>query len=41
VVTSGTKGGAQALLVLDKTAQGVRSTLLEAVHFVPLKSGVA
>ncbi len=41
VVTSGTQGGAQALLVLDKTAQGVRSSLLEAVHVVPLKSGVA
>jgi protein-L-isoaspartate(D-aspartate) O-methyltransferase len=38
-----TQGGTatQALLVLDKTAQGVRQTLLEAVHFVPLKSGVA
>ena len=35
------EGGAQALLVLDKTPQGVRQTLLEAVHFVPLKSGVA
>jgi protein-L-isoaspartate(D-aspartate) O-methyltransferase len=34
-------GGAQALLVLDKTTLGVRPTLLEAVHFVPLKSGVA
>ncbi len=34
-------GGAQALLVLDKTPQGVRQTLLEPVHFVPLKSGVA
>jgi protein-L-isoaspartate(D-aspartate) O-methyltransferase len=33
--------GSQALLVLDKTPQGVRQTLLEAVHFVPLKSGVA
>jgi protein-L-isoaspartate(D-aspartate) O-methyltransferase len=41
VVASGTKGGSQALLVLDKTPQGVRQTLLEAVHFVPLKSGVA
>lgn len=37
----GSAGGTQALLVLDKTAQGVRQTLLEAVHFVPLKSGVA
>jgi protein-L-isoaspartate(D-aspartate) O-methyltransferase len=41
VVTQGSKGGAQALLVLDKTPQGIRETLLEAVHFVPLKSGVA
>ena len=32
-------GGAQALVVVDKTAQGVRQTVLEAVHFVPLKSG--
>ncbi len=41
VVTAGVSGGAQALLVLDKTPQGVRQTVLEAVHFVPLKSGVA
>jgi protein-L-isoaspartate(D-aspartate) O-methyltransferase len=40
VVTPGAPGS-QALLVLDKTAQGVRQTILEAVHFVPLKSGVA
>ncbi|WP_426144703.1 protein-L-isoaspartate(D-aspartate) O-methyltransferase [Polaromonas sp. DSR2-3-2] len=32
--------GAQALVVIDKTPQGIRQTLLEAVHFVPLKSGV-
>lgn len=31
----------QALLVLDKTATGVRQTLLEPVQFVPLKSGIA
>ena len=36
-----TGGGAQALVVLDKTAQGVKQTILEAVHFVPLKSGLA
>ncbi len=41
VSTRSDKGTSQALLVLDKTAQGVRQTLLEAVHFVPLKSGVA
>ncbi len=34
-------GAGQALLVLDKTAAGVQHTLLEAVHFVPLKSGIA
>ena len=33
--------GRQALVVIDKTAQGLRQTVLEAVHFVPLKSGVA
>jgi protein-L-isoaspartate(D-aspartate) O-methyltransferase len=33
--------GAQALVVVDKTAQGVRKSLLEAVHFVPLKSGTS
>jgi protein-L-isoaspartate(D-aspartate) O-methyltransferase len=33
--------GRQALLVVDKTAAGVQHTLLEAVHFVPLKSGIA
>lgn len=33
--------GAQALMVIDKTHSGVRQTVLEAVHFVPLKSGVA
>ena len=32
-------GGAQALVVLDKTLQGVTQTVLEAVFFVPLKSG--
>ncbi len=35
-----TGSGAQALVVLDKTPQGVTQTVLEAVHFVPLKSGV-
>lgn len=40
-VASGvTKAGQQALLILDKTTQGVQQTVLEAVHFVPLKSGV-
>ena len=34
-------GRGQALLVVDKTTTGLRQTLLEAVHFVPLKSGIA
>ena len=33
--------GRQTLIVIDKTLQGLRQTVLEAVHFVPLKSGVA
>ncbi len=32
--------GGQALVVIDKTRQGVTRTVLEPVHFVPLKSGV-
>ncbi len=32
---------AQSLLVLDKTAHGVKQTVLESVMFVPLKSGLA
>ncbi len=34
-------GSQQALLVIDKTVLGLRQTVFEAVHFVPLKSGVA
>jgi protein-L-isoaspartate(D-aspartate) O-methyltransferase len=33
--------GGQALVVIDKTARGVERRVLEAVHFVPLKSGIA
>jgi protein-L-isoaspartate(D-aspartate) O-methyltransferase len=33
--------GKQALVVVDKTPEGIRQTLLEAVHFVPLKSGIS
>ena len=33
--------GRQLLLVVDKTPQGLKQSVLEAVHFVPLKSGVA
>lgn len=33
--------GGQALVVIDKTARGLERRVLEAVHFVPLKSGIA
>lgn len=41
VAVSGSGVAKQALMVIDKTAQGVRQTVLEVVNFVPLKSGVA
>ena len=34
-------GGKQVLLVVDKTPQGLKQSILESVHFVPLKSGIA
>jgi protein-L-isoaspartate(D-aspartate) O-methyltransferase len=40
-VVNGVGRNQQALLVLDRTPQGIRQTVLETVHFVPLKSGVA
>jgi protein-L-isoaspartate(D-aspartate) O-methyltransferase len=36
-----TAQGQQALVVVDRTASGVQQQVLEAVHFVPLKSGIA
>ena len=36
-----TANGQQALVVIDKTLQGLHQQQYEAVHFVPLKSGVA
>ena len=33
--------GRQNLVLIDKTATGVLRSELEAVHFVPLKSGIA
>ena len=36
-----TANGQQALVVIDKTPHGLHQQQLEAVHFVPLKSGVA
>lgn len=41
VAAGANQAGRQALVVIDKTAQGLRQTVLEAVHFVPLKSGLA
>lgn len=42
MVVDGSAGDSrQALLVLDKTPAGLKRTVLEAVHFVPLKSGIA
>ncbi|MCX8520502.1 MAG: protein-L-isoaspartate(D-aspartate) O-methyltransferase [Rhodoferax sp.] len=41
MVVAAPTGGTQALLVLDKTPVGIRQNILESVHFVPLKSGVA
>lgn len=34
-------GGKQALLVIDKSSHGFTQSILEAVNFVPLKSGIA
>ena len=36
-----TASGQQALVVIHKTSQGFERQILEAVHFVPLKSGIA
>jgi protein-L-isoaspartate(D-aspartate) O-methyltransferase len=33
--------GGQSLVVIDKTPRGLERLILEAVHFVPLKSGIA
>jgi protein-L-isoaspartate(D-aspartate) O-methyltransferase len=41
VAPTQTTTGQQALVVIDKTPQGLQQTLLEAVNFVPLKSGIA
>ena len=41
VAPTQTASGGQMLVVVDKTAEGIRQTVLEAVHFVPLKSGTS
>jgi protein-L-isoaspartate(D-aspartate) O-methyltransferase len=38
---AGLKGAGQAIVVIERTRQGLEQSLHEAVHFVPLKSGVA
>ncbi len=34
-------GGGQALVMIEKTSRELKQTVLETVHFVPLKSGIA
>ena len=41
VAPTQTASGGQALVVMEKTQREMKQTVLEAVHFVPLKSGVA
>ncbi|MBC7702919.1 MAG: protein-L-isoaspartate(D-aspartate) O-methyltransferase [Rhodoferax sp.] len=41
VQMAGAASRQQALLVIEKTVLGLHQTVFEAVHFVPLKSGVA
>lgn len=41
VAPIGAAGGLQSLLVLEKTEGGMKQSVLEPVHFVPLKSGIA
>ncbi len=36
-----TAAGQQALVVIERTPEKLKQTVLEAVHFVPLKSGIA
>lgn len=36
-----TSGGQQTLVVIHKTREGIARQILEPVHFVPLKSGIA
>ena len=41
VAPTQTANGQQALVVLEKTQHELKQSVLEAVHFVPLKSGIA
>ena len=40
-VASESGRGGQALMIIDRTHAGLKQSVLEAVHFVPLKSGTA
>jgi protein-L-isoaspartate(D-aspartate) O-methyltransferase len=40
VAQDASQGASQVLMVIDKSPQGLRQTRFEAVHFVPLKSGI-
>lgn len=39
--SNNSRGASQSLMVIDKTAQGLKQSVLEGVYFVPLKSGLA
>ena len=41
IVAPWAQDGSQSLLVIDKTNKGLERQILEPVHFVPLKSGIA
>jgi protein-L-isoaspartate(D-aspartate) O-methyltransferase len=41
VAGGATGAGKQVLMVVDKTPQGIRQTVMDGVFFVPLKSGIA
>jgi protein-L-isoaspartate(D-aspartate) O-methyltransferase len=41
VAPTASNDGRQSLVVLEKSAGHVKQTVLETVHFVPLKSGIA
>lgn len=41
VAAGASSAGKQVLLVIDKTPQGIRQSVMEGVFFVPLKSGIA
>ncbi|MEO7242924.1 MAG: protein-L-isoaspartate O-methyltransferase [Variovorax sp.] len=41
VAPAACQNGGHALVVIDRTRRGIERRVLEAVHFVPLKSGIA